>query len=85
MNSNNYFISDAWDWSYTLISRVESPNVFHYLINDDQNVLEFNSYIKVGNYSLDEAHTLKIYSSTGLIDSYEFEWFTNYEKTGWIL
>ncbi|XP_060861024.1 apolipophorins isoform X2 [Metopolophium dirhodum] len=76
-----YDIISAWDWSYKLISRVDSPNVFHYLINDDQNVLEFNSYIKFGNYSLDEEHTLQIYSSEDLIDSYEFKWFTNYEKT----
>jgi len=84
-NRNNYLILGAWDWSYKLISRVDSSNVFHYFLNNDQNVLEFNSYIKFGNYSLDEGHTLQIYSSDDLIDSYEFKWFTNYEKTGWIL
>jgi len=85
MNSNYYLILGAWDWSYKLISRVDSPDVFHYLINDNQNLLEFNSYIKFGNYSLDEEHTLQIYSSEDLTDSYEFKWFTNYEKTGWVL
>ncbi|XP_026815483.1 apolipophorins [Rhopalosiphum maidis] len=76
-----YDIISLYDWSYNLIFKVNSPSIFHYLTNDDQNVLEFRSYIKFGNYSLDEDHTLQIYSSDVLTDSYELKWFTNYEKT----
>lgn len=85
MNCNNYLILDAWNWYYKLISEVDSPDVFHYLNNDGQNVLKFNSYIKFNDYSLDEEHTLQISSSEGEIDSYKFKWITNYEKTGLIL
>lgn len=85
MNNNNNLILGAWDWCYKLTSRIDSPNVFRFLVNDDQNALEFNSYIKFGKYSLDEEHTLKIYSSEDVTDSYEFKWLTNYENTGWIL
>jgi hypothetical protein len=86
MNSNNYyFILGAFDWSYNLVFKVNSSSIFNYLINDDQNVLEFRSYKKIGNYSLDEEHSLQIYSSDVLTDSYKIKWFTNYEKTGWIL
>lgn len=86
MNSNNrYFILGGSDWSYKLISKVNSPSVFNYLANGVENVLEFNSYMTFGSNSLDEEHTLKIYSSQILTDSYKFKWFTNYEKTGKIL
>jgi len=82
MNSNNsYFILGASDWSYKLISKVNSPSIFDYLTNNDENVLEFNSYFTFGNYSLDQKHTLKMYSSQMLIDLYKFKWCTNYEKT----
>jgi len=85
MNNNNYLISDTWNWYYKLISEVDSPDIFHYLNKDGQNVLKCNSYIKLNKYLLDEEHTLQIISSGGEIDSYKFKWLTNYEKTGLIL
>lgn len=81
-NINVNLFLDARDWSYQLRSKVHSPFVFHYLVKDDQNLLEFNSYIKFRDYSLDASHTLQIYSSEDLTDSYELKWFTNSEKTG---
>lgn len=82
MNDNNYLISDAWNWSYRLKSKVISPSIFHYLVRDDQNLLECNSNIKFSSYTLDQGHTLKIVSANGTADLYEFRWFLNNEKTG---
>lgn len=79
-NSNSYFILGASDWSYKLISKVNSPSIFNYLVNSDE--LEFNSCVTFGNYSLDQEHILKMYSTQILIDSYRLKWFTNCEKTG---
>uniref|UniRef100_A0A2H8TZF4 Apolipophorin n=1 Tax=Melanaphis sacchari TaxID=742174 RepID=A0A2H8TZF4_9HEMI len=76
-----YDITSLFDWSYKLIFKVNSPSVFHYLTNDNQNLLEFKSYKKFSDYSSDEEHTLQIYSSEGLTDSYEFKWLINTEKT----
>lgn len=65
-----------------LKSKVISPPAFNYLIKDYQNLLEFNSYVKVNEYLLDEGHSLKIYTSEGLDDSYEFRWFIDDKKSG---
>lgn len=81
--NNIALILDVWHWSYNLKSEVISPSVFQYLIKDEHNLLKFDSYIKVNKYSLDEGHTLKIYTSDGLDDSYEFRWFIDNEKSGW--
>lgn len=81
-NIKNNFILDAWNWSYRLRAKVVSPSVFHYLIHDDHNLLEFTSYAKLSDYSLDQGHTLKIYTLEDLTDSYEFRWLINNEKTG---
>lgn len=81
----SYNITSASDWSYKLATKVNSPSIFNYLANSDENVLEFNSYVTFGNYSLDQEHTLKMYSTQILIDSYKIKWFTNYEKTAFKL
>ncbi|CAH1725498.1 unnamed protein product [Aphis gossypii] len=79
----SYNITSASDWSYKLISKVNSPSIFNYLVNSDE--LEFNSCVTFGNYSLDQEHILKMYSTQILIDSYRLKWFTNCEKTAFKL
>jgi len=46
--------------------------------------LEFDSFAKLHDYDLEEAHVLKINSSQGLADLYEFRLRMNNEKSGQI-
>lgn len=83
-NKNNYnnLILDIWNWSYRLKSKITSPKVFHLLMYDEQDLLECISYIKLNNKSLNQRHTLKIFSYGDLNDSYEFKLFLSLEKSG---
>lgn len=86
MNCNNNFILDFLHWSYNLKFKFISPAVFHFFNYDNQNILEYNSYVNVNDYLLDKATTVKIYSSEGrLTYSHEFRWFMNHEKSGQFL
>lgn len=83
INCNNDFILDTWNWFYNLKCKFISPDVFHFFAYENQNILEYNSYIKVNDYLLDKASTVKIFSSEGhLTHLYEFRWFINNEKSG---
>lgn len=82
IGTKNNWISDAWDWSYRLKSKVISPRIFQYFARDDQNLMECTCSMKVNGYSLDQVHTLQIVSEDGTTDLYEFRWVSNNEKIG---
>lgn len=81
-NYNNNLILGVWDWSYHLKSKIISPKIFHFLIYDDQDLLECSSYIKFDAKSLSQKHALKIFSYGDLSDSYEFKLILSLEKSG---
>lgn len=75
-------ILDVWHWYYNLHSRVDSPSVFHYLVHDDQNILECDSSVKVNGLSVNIEHALKIFTPEGLSESYELKSMMNDETAG---
>jgi hypothetical protein len=81
-NHNNNLILGVWNWSYGFKSKIISPEVFHLLTYDDQDLLECTSYIKFDNNSLSQKHTLQIFSYGDLNDSYEFKLILSLEKSG---
>lgn len=60
---------------------VSSP-IFKYFMNDNQNSLEFTSYIKLNNYVFDKKHFLKIYAPESQDISYELRCFINHKESG---
>lgn len=72
------------DWSYYLKAKIVSPSIFHFLKYDNHNLLEFNSFANLHDYDFKEAHVLKIHSSQGLADLYEFRLRMNNTKSGQI-
>lgn len=52
------------------------------MVHDDHNALECDSSVKINGLSIDTGHTLNIFTSEDLSQSYEFKWFANNEQTG---
>lgn len=58
-----------------------TPKIFHYFMRENQDYLEFRSHVKFYSNSLDKLHSLKIYASENLDESYEFRYFINNKKS----
>lgn len=58
-----------------------TPRIFHYFMQENQDYLEFRSHVKFNDYSLDKLHSLQIYASEDLDESYELRYFINSKKS----
>lgn len=85
---NNLFVTqinmilDYYNWYYDFKFIIVSPGVFHLLAHDDQDLLMYDSSVKLNDFSLDLDHALNIYAHEALSASYELKYFINDEQSG---
>lgn len=75
-------ILDYCNWYYDKKFKIVSPGVFHLLAHDDQDLLMYDSSVKLNGFSLDLNHALNIYTIDALSASYELKYFINDEQSG---
>ncbi|XP_050543186.1 apolipophorins-like isoform X2 [Daktulosphaira vitifoliae] len=73
------------DFSYKLTSEVNTPSIFHMLLDNNQNKAELTSSMIVKNNMLDKKHLIKIYSGENIDYEYEMKLMINSAKAGFKL